>query len=70
MSPKTWFCVIRSGDYRLLYAGTDRQAAASASTERTFCGEGETQGHAQRAAALGAGKLTQQLGNAEGIGRF
>jgi hypothetical protein len=70
MSTKIWFCVIRSGDYRLLYAGTDRQAATIVSNDRTFCGEGETQGHAQRAAALGAGKLTQQLGNAQGIGRL
>jgi hypothetical protein len=70
MSKKTWYCVIRSGDYRTLYAGTDHGAAVNVSDDRTFCGEGDTPGHAERAAALGAGKLTQQLGNAKGVGRF
>jgi hypothetical protein len=70
LNPKIWYFVIRSGDYRTLYSGTDRNAAVAASDERTFCGEGLTPGHAERAAALGAGRLTQQLGNAKGIGRF
>jgi len=67
---KTWYCVIRSGDYRLLYIGTEKSLADTASNERTYCGRAETFGQAQRDAAMGAGRLTQLLGNAGGDGRF
>jgi hypothetical protein len=70
MPQKTWYCVVRSGDYQLLYAGTDKSAADAKTNDRTFLGQGENLGQAQRAAALGAGKLTQHLGNARGIGRY
>ena len=56
----TWYCVVRSGDYRMLYLGKDREEAMRHSNEQTFLAEGPNLGDAQRFAAIGAGKLTQE----------
>ena len=67
-NPTTWYCVVRSGDYRMLYLGKDREEALRHSNEQSFCAEGPNLGDAQRFAAIGAGKLTQERRASESRG--
>jgi hypothetical protein len=67
-NPTIWYCVVRSGDYRMLYLGKDRAEAMKHLNEQSFLAEGPNLGDAQRFAAIGAGKLTQERRASENHG--
>jgi hypothetical protein len=54
-----WYCVLRIFDFRMLYLGSDCEAARAAALPGTHMEIGSSRGDAQRLAAIEVGKLQQ-----------
>jgi len=53
----TFYCVLQTRDYRLLYLGSDLEQAKAVMTEATYCASGHSIGDAQLKAATEVGRM-------------